>query len=103
MNDAQYKIFLYLLGVVFFEAIVLTRIKETPYDLLSILLWLIVLYLLSKVVQENAVANVNAIWCGMSAVIVTLYAAWKLKENPKTLAILGIGTVVLGVTLIEIS
>lgn len=99
--DSKLRIFLLIFGVVVLEAIALSRIKVSSSDPIAFVLWIFMLVLLALVVKDDAIANVNAIWCGMSAVIVTLYAAWSLSEKPKLLTLLGIGTVVGGVTLIE--
>ena len=99
--NSKLRLFLFILGIVVLEAIVLSRIKVSSVDPFAIVLWAFMLFLLIQVVKNDAIANVNAIWCGMSAVIITLYAAWSLNEKPNFMTLLGIGTVVGGVFLIE--
>lgn len=95
------KLLAYILGIVVLEAIVMTRIKESYTDPVPYICWALMLFLIARVVKEDAVGNVNAIWCGLSAIVVTAYAAWALSEKQTFWTYVGIGTVVVGVALIE--
>jgi small multidrug resistance pump len=97
-----FKIFAYILGVVILEAITLTRIKESYTDPVPYVCWAAMLFLLAKVVREDAVGSVNAIWCGLSVVLVTLYAAWAISEKHTFWTYFGMGVVIVGVALIEL-
>ena len=97
-----FKIFAYILGIVILEAITLTRIKESYTDPVPYICWAAMLFLLAKVVREDAVGSVNAIWCGLSVILVTLYAAWAISEKHTFWTYFGMGVVIVGVALIEL-
>jgi small multidrug resistance pump len=97
------QLFAYILGIVILEAITMTRIKESYKDPVPYICWAVMLFLLYKVVKLEAVGSVNAIWCGLSVVLVTLYAAWAISEKHTFWTYFGMGIVIAGVALIEFS
>lgn len=102
MSFGKYaKLFAYIMGIVILEAITMTRIKESYTDPVPYLCWAAMLFLIAKVVREDSVGSVNAIWCGLSVIFVTIYAAWAISEKHTFWTYFGMGIVIVGVALIE--
>lgn len=90
-----------IFAIVVIECLVLTRLKQKPLDAGCIALWAANYILLALAVRGDKLANLNAIWCALSALLVTAWSAYALGEWPTKGGVLGIALVVAGVAIID--
>ena len=74
-----------------------TRLGPT---LIVILGYAVAFYGLTKVVQVIPIGVAYAIWTGMGVVLVTLVAIFLYQQKPDLAAVIGMGLIVLGTTIL---